>query len=53
MSLAQLWGSGPVFAVVCGRCGCGFKRRIPMVTNPVAVCPCGQANRLAGLVVSS
>lgn len=46
MSLAQLWGSGPKFSVVCGRCSGGFKARIQMVNYPIVVCPCGTPNKL-------
>lgn len=46
MSPTMLFGVGPKFDVICGRCGGGFSRRIPLVNNPMVVCPCGTANKL-------
>jgi len=46
-SLAQLFGSGPMFHVTCGNCRCSFSKRIPMVDNPGLKCPeCGVVNIL-------
>ena len=39
MSLAQLWGSGPKFTIVCGKCGEEFSQRIEVKNNPRVVCP--------------
>lgn len=47
MSIAQLWGSGPKFTIVCGKCGCTFQKRIQMVDRPCLQCPfCGAINKL-------
>ena len=45
MSIAQTWGSGPKFTIVCGNCDLVFKKRILMVDNPGITCPhCGAVN---------
>jgi hypothetical protein len=45
-SPTMLLGIGPVFSVTCGRCGGGFRKRVPLVSCPVVRCPCGTANKL-------
>ena len=51
MSLAQLFGSGPMFHVTCGNCRCSFSKRIPMVDNPGLKCPeCGVVNIISVVV---
>jgi hypothetical protein len=45
-SVTMLFGVGPKFDVICGRCDGGFSRRIPVVSYPVVRCPCGVANKL-------
>lgn len=45
MSIAQLWGSGPKWAISCGACSLTFKTRLPMVSQPGVKCPgCGAIN---------
>jgi len=45
MSIAQLFGSGPKWAITCGECKVSFKKRMPIVSNPGIVCPhCGTVN---------
>ena len=45
MSLAQIFGKGPMFHVTCGKCRASFSKRIPMVDNPGLQCPtCGVIN---------
>lgn len=45
MSLAQLWGSGPKWAITCGYCRVTFTRRLPMISRPGVQCPsCGVVN---------
>ena len=52
MSIAQLWGSGPLWTIICGQCEMTFQKRIPMIDNPGVACPnCGTVNKLP-LVVS-
>jgi len=47
MSVAQLWGSGPKFTIICGNCYEQFSKRVAMVDNPPARCPnCGAVNVL-------
>jgi hypothetical protein len=47
MSIASIWGSGPKWAISCGRCEITFKARVPMVDSPGLKCPhCGVINIL-------
>jgi len=47
MSIAQLWGSGPMWAITCGKCEVTFQKRIPVTNNPGVACPnCGIVNKL-------
>lgn len=39
ISLAQIFGKGPMFHVTCGDCRGSFSQRIPMVDNPGLKCP--------------
>lgn len=39
MSLAQIFGKGPMFHITCGNCRGSFSQRIPMVDHPGLKCP--------------
>jgi len=46
-SIAFIFGFGPKFTVVCGKCSVSFKVRVHAVNYPVVSCPaCFAANRL-------
>ncbi len=45
MSLAQIFGRGPMFHITCGKCRTSFSKRVPMVDQPGLRCPeCGVVN---------
>ena len=53
MSLAQIFGKGPMFHVTCGKCGASFSKRIPMVDNPGLQCPVCKAINVMPLVLNN
>ena len=45
MSLAQIFGRGPMLHITCGKCWASFSKRVPMVDLPGLRCPeCGVVN---------
>lgn len=47
MSIAQLWGSGPLLTIVCGKCRNRFDKRVRPSHRPSVRCSlCGAINRL-------
>lgn len=39
MSLLQVFGVGPKYHIVCGKCLTAFSKRVPMVSFPGIPCP--------------
>lgn len=47
VSLAQIFGSGPLLTIKCGKCDCHFDKRVRPSHRPVVTCSiCGAANEL-------
>lgn len=47
VSIAQIWGSGPLLTIKCGKCQQHFDKRVRPSHRPVTCCTiCGAANRL-------
>lgn len=47
MTLAEIFGIGPKWAITCGTCHGSFKKRLPLVDYPGIACPyCGIINKL-------
>ena len=47
ISIFQLFGLGPKFTIVCGKCLYTFRQRVPVMDNPTVLCPhCGIINVL-------
>ncbi|KKM69599.1 hypothetical protein LCGC14_1449120 [marine sediment metagenome] len=53
MSLAQLVGLGPKFAITCGSCRRTFKKRIPMVDAPGIECPSCRAINVLPITITT
>jgi hypothetical protein len=47
ISIAQIWGSGPLLTIQCGKCKRRFDKRVRPAHRPVVSCGvCGAPNQL-------